>query len=342
MTMKAVLLALILVSRTLIAQDPARTDFPRPDFVLHNPKFKVEKPKAVLGADNTIAFYGGTDMVQVSSLSFSNDGSVLAVGSLPDLIDVWDMGKRTIIRSFKGGTTVALSADGKQLAKDGSAVEIVDISSGKTLRTIPLVGGFIKQLSFDPLGKLLLVSANGEDDKVFDLADGRLLSDLKNTQLGRFSRDGSLVVGGNAKHLIVWNTRDWTVRSDLPNGPEYVATIAADTDRDLVLVGGQATARLRRLSTGAEIAQAGVGYTNFAAFNQDGTVLLDYSGDNFGVYGSDGRKYCAEPNLGSNVVALSSNDQWVAMATGRKGTDVMVWSFKRIIAGCRPIPSTGL
>jgi hypothetical protein len=111
-------------------------------------------------------------------------------------------------------------------------------------------------------------------------------------------------------------------------------TIAADTERDLVLVGGPNTARLLRLSSGEEIADVGQGYTNFASFNRLGTLLLDYAGSGFGVWSASGKKYCVEPNLGSNVVALSPNDEWVAMATGDKGTDVMLWKLSTITAAC--------
>jgi len=157
---------------------------------------------------------------------------------------------------------------------------------------------------------------------------------LEHTQEGQFSRDGALVVGGNARHVITWSTADWTRLHDLPSGPDYVATIAVDAARDLVLIGGPKAARLVILSTGQEIAKAGQGYTNFAAFNRPGTLLLDYAGSGFGVWGTDGTKFCEEPNLGSNVVALSPNDEWVAMSTGHKGTDVMLWKLKTILTAC--------
>jgi len=325
----------------LLAQDlpigPSQR-FPKPDFVLRDPNFKVEKARTVIKGDGqngaTFAVYGGTDMVQVSSLSFSADGKLLAVGSLPNLVDVWDTDKRRIVRHSPGGTQVALSADGTKLAKDVEGITIVDVLTGTTLLKIPRTGGFVKRLSFDPEGKRLLVSANGDDDKVFDVTDGHLLAELLNTQEGQFSRDGSLVVGGNAKHLITWATTDWTKRQDLPGGPDYVVTMAADIEKDLVLVGGPNTARLLKLSSGEEIAKVGQGYTNFAAFNQPGTLVLDYAGKGFGVWSSDGKKYCLEPNLGSNVVALSPNDEWVAMATGDKETAVMLWKLSTITAAC--------
>jgi WD40 repeat protein len=317
--------------------------FPQPDFVLHDTKLKLEKSRTVIGpsasdgkggTSGSFAVYGGTDMVQVSSLSFSADGKLLAVGSLPNLVDVWDVDTRKKIRSFTGGTTVALSYDGRKLAKDGNGIQVVDISSGHLETKIEWGGGDVRRLSFDPEGKWLLVSANGDDDKVFDISNGHVLAELKNTQQGRFSRDGSFIVGGNAKHLIKWSTQSWTKLSDLPNGPEYVVTVAVDTERDLVVVGGPKTARLLRLSSADEIANVGLGYTNFAAFNRAGTLIFDYPDTGFGVWDTSGKRYCLQPGLGSNTVALSSDDRWLAMATGHKGTDVMIWSVNNILGGC--------
>jgi WD40 repeat protein len=316
--------------------------FPQSDFVLHDPKFRTEKSRIVLGSDgkggNTFAVYGGSDMVQVSSLSFSGDGSELAVGSLPNIVDLWDISKRKIVRSFKGGAQVALSFDGKKLAKDGDGIGIVDVATGKVQVKIPWNGGTVKRLSFDQQARWLLVSANGDDDRVFDVSDGKLLAELKNTQQACFSRDGSLIVGGNAKHLITWSTQDWTKRSDLPNGPEYVVTIAADVEKDLVVIGGPKTSRLVRLSSGNEIAKVGIGYTNFAGFNSSGTLIFDYPDTGFGVWDVSGKRYCLEHDLGINVAALSSNDRWLAIATSHKGTDVMIWSLENILAGCK-VPS---
>jgi len=150
--------------------------------LLRDPRLKAESARTVVGSNGqggaTIAFYGGREMVQVSSLSFSADGSLLAVASLPNLVDVWDIVHSRIIRRFIGGTQAALSADGTKLAKDGDGISIVDLASGKTLLEIPRRGGFVKRLSFDPGGKWLLVSANGDDDRVFDATSGRQLAEL--------------------------------------------------------------------------------------------------------------------------------------------------------------------
>ena len=180
-------------------------DLPKPLFMLHDEKLHPQKPHTVLGSNGSFAVYGGTSMIQVSSLSFSADGNVLAVASTPGIVDVWDVDARRKIGSFRGGTSVALSADGHWLAKDGNGIELVDMTSGKVQKTIPWPGDSdhtVRGLSFDPAGRWLLVATNGLDLKVFDVTTGSLLATLANTRRGAFSSDGSLVVGGDYRHLV--------------------------------------------------------------------------------------------------------------------------------------------
>jgi WD40 repeat protein len=317
--------------------------FPKPSFVLHDEKLKLEKPRTVLGpigsdgsgkAVGTFAVYGGSNMIQVLSLSFSDDGKLLAVGSTPGHVDVWEVEKRKLIRSFAGGTYVALSADGRLLAKDGNGIEIVEVASGKLELRIKWTGGDVRGLSFDPSAKRLLVSANGNDDKVFDLANGQLLAELKNTRPGRFSRDGSLIIGGDYQHLITWSTQDWKVVRDLPNGPDYVTTIAAYPEKDLEVVGGPKSARLLNLSSGKQIAQVGVGYTNFASFDQPGSLVFTYMSSGFSVWNIAGKEFCSQSDMGNGTIALSPDGTWLAAGQVNRATDVLVWNVHEILAAC--------
>ncbi len=151
----------------------------------------------------------------------------------------------------------------------------------------PGVQHTVDKLMFNPSGTLLDVTANGMVDSVYDVSSGQLVMTLTNTQRAQFSADGALLIGGNAKHLIVWSTKDWSKLRDLPNGPDYVTRIAAFPERDFVVVGDPKVARLLRLSTGDELAKVGDGYTNFAAFNESGTLIFTYTSDGFGVWGKN-------------------------------------------------------
>jgi WD40 repeat protein len=314
---------------------------PKPDFILHDGGQKEHGPGVVLGPMKTengkttgsFAVYGGPSLSQVLSLSFSGDGKLLAVGSTPGLVDVWDVEKSMKQRSFKSGAPLALTFDGRLLATAGNGLELWDIASGKLWKTIKWTGGTIKQVSFDNGGTRLLVSANGEGDAVFDVAAGQRLATLTFAQGAQFSRDGSLVIGANTKHLSVWSTKDWSQVRDLPNGPDYVTRFAAWPEKDLVVIGGPKSARLIRLSSGEAVATVGLGYTNFAAFDRNDSLIFTYSSREFAIWDITGKQLCATPDLGNGTVALSANDAWLAAAPVG-GTDVMLWNVKSILRDC--------
>lgn len=327
------------------SQQKPNSRFPDPEFVLGDTEVKPEKGKLVLGRDDkgnaTFAVYGGSSAVQISSLSFSGDGRLLAVGSTPGRVDVWNLETRKKLRSLDGGSTVGMSADGGLLAKDsknGDGIEIWDTRSWKLLRRIPRAlkraENTVDKLEFSPDGTLLDVTANGDVDSVFDMSSGRLLVTLDNTKHAVFSQDGALLVGGNNERLIIWDAKTWTKVRDLPNGPNYVTRIATATEANLVVVGGPNTAVLRRLDSGDEASVVGTGFTNFAALTRGGKVVLTYSGSSgFGVWGTTGTLYCSRQDLGNGTMALSRDGSSLAAAT-KGGTAVMVWNMDNSLAAC--------
>ncbi len=350
------ILALLVLSAPVLGQQkgapqPGTKSFPGPDFILRDKSLKPREGGVAFGpmksdgkggTEGTFAVYGGSSLIQVGNLSFSGDGKMLAVASTPGRVDLWNVDDRKKLRTLEGGSTVALSADGRMLAKDGDGIEICNTANGKLIRRIPWslttptpgVQRTINQLQFNASGSLLLVSSNGENDVVFSVASGQLVATLTATQQGQFSRDGASVVGGNAKHLIEWNTKDWTKVSDVPNGPDYVTQIAAFPEKNLAVVGGPKNARLVQISSGEEVANVGQGYTNFAAFGDDGTIILTYSSSGFGVWGTTGKQYCYKANLGNGTVALSANGRWLAAAMVNGGTSIAIWNLKRALSAC--------
>jgi WD40 repeat protein len=317
--------------------------FPDADFTLRDESVKQEKSRVVLGPNETFAIYGGSSQIQVSSLSFSGDGNLLAVGSTPNRVDLWDTEKRTKLRSLQTGTTVGLTFDGRLLASDGNGIELWDVSSGKLRKRIPRnlkrAENVIDNFVFNPAGTLLDVTANGDDDTVYDVSTGKLVATLTDTKHAQFSNDGSLLIGGNYQHLIVWNTRDWSKVRALPNGPDYVTAISVFPEKDLVVVGGPKVARLLRLTSGEEVARVGLGYTNFAAFNQSGSLIFAYPSSGFGIWDTAGRQYCMKAHLGNGTMALSANNRWLAAAaTGGGSTSVMIWNVQSALRACG-IPS---
>jgi len=331
-------------------QDSANS-FPGPDFVLRDQASKPAKSGVVLGpmqsdgkggTKGTFAVHGGASVGYVGSLSFSADGKVLAVGSTPSRVDIWDVDSQRKVQTLQGSNTIAFSSDGRLLAEDGNGIELWDVATGKLETRIPRelktfesgAQNTIRSMTFNPAGTLLEVTANGEGDSVYDVTTGQLVATLKHAQGSQFSRDGALLIGGNARYLAVWSTKDWTKVREVPNGPDYITQIAASPEKDLVVIGGPNGARLLRLSSGEEIARVGSGYTNFAAFNQSGTLIFTYSKSGFAVWDASGKFYCSRADFGNGTVALSSDDRWLAAAPINGGRTVMLWNVQNALANC--------
>ena len=111
-------------------QDPS-SGLPKPSFVLHDKNLHPEKSHTTLSPNGSFTISAGTSIIEVSSLSFSADGKLLAVGSTPGIVDVWNVETKQKLRAFKGGTAVALSPDEQILEKDGNGIEIIDMATGR-------------------------------------------------------------------------------------------------------------------------------------------------------------------------------------------------------------------
>lgn len=336
----AYLAATFVAGQNSSSQNQAASGWPKPAFILHDNSLRPEKAHTTFGADGSFTVSAGTSLIQVASLSFSSDDKLLAVGSTPGIVDVWNLETRQKVRAFEGGTAVALSPDGQLLEKDGKGIEIIEMASGALKRRIPWSSGIgpedhtIQGVSFNPSGTQILVAANGQDLKVFDVTNGMLLATLINTRRGTFSSDGSLVIGGDYRHLMTWSTKNWQVVRDLPNGPDYVTTLAADPTHDIEVVGGPHAARLVKLTTGVQLATVGNGFTNFAAIDDSGPQIFTYGSRGLAIWDATGQLQCLRAGNGYYTMAISSDDHWLAAAPSNQLTDVAVWDLTEVTAGC--------
>jgi len=348
-TLQAVIAVAVCVASVVAQNQPLESKpivIPDPAFTLQDPDFKPQAPHTVVKmnknsgggpATGTFAVYGGLP-VEVSSLSFSGDGKLLAVGSTPGRVDLWDMEGRRKIRTFDGGSAVSVSMDGRLLANDGKGIEIYDVASGQLLKRIERpakkTDTTIQRLEFDPTASFLVVTANGEDDVVYDVSSGKLLATLTDTKRSCFSRDSSLLVGGNYQHLIAWRTKDWSKVSDFPSSHGYVTAMAALPEKDFVVIGTSQMARLVRLSSGEELAIVGNGFTHLAAFDRNGTILFTYTSDGLGVWDTQGKKYCEKKDVGNGTMALSPDDRWLVSGVVGGRPSISVWKIQDIAKSC--------
>ncbi len=227
--------------------------------------------------DASMQMGGSTlDMLPVSSLAYSPNGSVLAVGGGsfwggPGWLELYDTVTGKKIASFKPTDCefpcvaglevhdVAFSPDGSLLASvngDG-AIRIWDIANGNQLRTISDTHS-LTYLAFSPINNIL---AAGEFWSAANEGEDMLEEDMR---------------GG----VHFWNVDSGERLDLLDSGVESVNSIAFSPDGKLLAVGHAQSITLWDMTTGMQLSQIeGLDYPIFA-FSPEETLLAvgDLSG----------------------------------------------------------------
>lgn len=344
----SVLLLIYGLANPQVLRSQSRPQFPPPDFILrsdfdngkaHTEFFgKMGKDGKAIGSGFTV--YGDPNLlIQLTSLSFSRDGSLLAVGSTPNIVDIWDVTRRIRLQSFYGGSTVALSSDGSRLATNGLA--IWDTKTGRVIRRIkwedgtnqPGVQRTVNKLHFSPSGTMLSVTSNGSDVMIYDVESGKKMATLADTRDGQFSSDGLIFVGANNQVLTVWKVDGWKSLHTFTAGPDYVTSVAIAPNRGTVLIGGPHGTKMVDLSNGAVVAQFGGGYVSSVSYVADGTAAIISDANGKSIWNFKGQEECADTKLESSEALLSPGDRWLVVGAQHQ-RDVLLWKGESLKATC--------
>jgi eukaryotic-like serine/threonine-protein kinase len=239
------------------------------------------------------------------SVSFSSDGSQLAVGYLDGRIELWDVHRRALLKELnqKGPPGhVAFSPRSNLLATSAGFGELKlhDLAGGRdtVLRTGALGAPAIRDLSFTPDGSRLLAftSGSGEPSAVlFDVAQGIALR--TNATSGGNMHMGIARLSSDRQRLYLSNddtgqlsvkclaagtgTEIWA--ADI--GTDYGVTAMALSPDDKVLVTGtgyeDGTIRVWNAETGKLVArlEGHTGWVGEVTFSRDGRWLASAATD---------------------------------------------------------------
>jgi WD40 repeat protein len=195
----------------------------------------------------------------VRSLSFSDDGSLLATGSCAQQegrrcssgeVRLWDVDMpgeiSLLLEQSDWVDSVAFSPDGSQLASGSrdQTIAIWDIETGNLTTTLYGQLGEVESVAFSDNG-LLLVSGGGDENVlIWDLVNSdnppRVLSGhTEDITHVTFSPDGRLIVSASRDdHVRVWDVRSGIILGDFVGHIGDVNSVAYRQDGTMFASGG--------------------------------------------------------------------------------------------------------
>ena len=218
----------------------------------------------------------------VSSISFSPDGSMLAIGSGNE-IRFWDVNTGETLQTLTGHTSVksiSFSPDGATLATGSSdgTVQLWDVNTGETLQTLIGHASSVKSISFSPDGATL-ATGSGNEIRFWDVNTGETLQILtghtSSVKSISFSPDGSTLATGSGNEIRFWDVNTGETLQTL-TGHTEVKSISFSPDGSTLAavpeVFWDSTVQLWDVNTG-ELRTFTTRFPNSVAFSPDGNTL---------------------------------------------------------------------
>ena len=279
----------------------------------------------------------------VSSVSFSPDGQVLASGSWDKTIKLWDVGSRREIATLKGHSnavySVSFSPDGQVLASGShdKTIKLWDVGSRREIATLTGHSNVVESVSFSPDGQVL---ASGSDDKTIKLWDvgsrreiATLTGHSKEVYSVSFSPDGQVLASGSRdKTIKLWyvGSRSRREIATLKGHRNTVGSVSFSPDGQ-VLASGSAddTIKLWDVGSRREIATL-KGHRNTVwsvSFSPDGQVLASGSDDKTIKlwYVGSRREIATLTGHSDDVLSVSFSPDGQVLASGSDDKTIKLW-----------------
>lgn len=254
---------------------------------------------------------------EVAAVAFSPGGNTIASGSWDGTLKLWDVASGRELYTIKGGPNfvqgVAFSPDGKTLAASfGSAVALIEATSGVVSREWSVHDTTVQCLAFSPDGLLLATGAGGSlrsggpsdvnTVQLWKVADGTLVKTLA----GHTDAIGSLAFAPDSR-VLATSSRDKTVRVwDIVSGTQLSTFNGNKSSIDSLAISSD-----YRLLVGADF----YGITIWDA--KTGAVLRNIKGHTKAVT-------CVVFKPGSTTLASASYDKTIKLWDTTSGTELSV------------------
>lgn len=240
------------------------------------------------GKERDISF----EQEDVTSLAFSPDSKILAVGNATRLINLWDLNTGKKIGSFAGHKgavqSLSFSPDGRILASGSwdRTIKLWNIVTGKQVASLAGSSGEILSVAFSPDGKYLAGGGGDEKVRLWNLGTNRIVPLIGHT--GRinavaFSPDGAVLASGSDdKTVRLWEVETGRVLSTLEGHSGPVESVAFNPrNKTLASSSRDKTIKIWDVPSGSEVLtlKGHISSVDYLAFSSDGKTLASGSYD---------------------------------------------------------------
>ena len=168
---------------------------------------------------------------EVSSVSFSPDGTILASGSRDGTVKLWDVVAGENIATlgewwWRPVQSISFSPDGAILAAGSyGVVSLWDVATKTNIATFAGRTKWVQSMSFSPDGTILASGLNDDKIELWNIATRTNIATLRHPHLVEsvsFSPDGKTLASG-AGDVRLWDVATWTNVATLRNTGGSVA-----------------------------------------------------------------------------------------------------------------------
>ncbi len=177
--------------------------------------------------------------MEVLSVAYSPDGTLLASGSTDRTVRIWDAQHETLLRTLTGHSngvrSVVFSPNGKYLASGSrdKSIRLWRVDNGNLVRTFAGPSAQIFSVAFSPDGREIAAGSDDNYVRVWDVQSGVVTEKFPHTRAFSvaFSRSGKYLASGSEDQTVkIWDLEAGNLSRTLSGHTNSVISISFSPD----------------------------------------------------------------------------------------------------------------